>query len=382
MISERSAAAPRSEDAPRRRDRRGLCSSPGGDIGTRSRSCPRGPRLPPASASLSVSERPSEPRERDESAGASACSGLGITRDGGRAQAGAGGSPFPMGRAPLRRAPRFPVDPKEQQPLGLPGKGCQDAPDPIPAAPSHPSWSFPTAAAGSARSHVPFSLPPLFSRIPFKIGQPKKQIVPKTVERDFEREYGKLQQLEDQTKKLQKDMKKSTDADLAMSKSAVKISSDLLANPLCEQDPAFLDMVTAFDTAMKRMDSFNQEKVNQIQKTVIEPLKKFDTGSVFFCPNVAVKRREQTLQDYRRLQAKVEKYEEKERTGPVLAKLHQPPAELGMSPSALLDPDPARLDPEPVHLDPDLARLDPEPAWHGHRSSLALQRGGRGSKGA
>lgn len=48
----------------------------------------------------------------------------------------------------------------------------------------------------------------------------------------------------------------------AMSKSAVKISSDLLSNPLCEQEPAFLEMVTAFDTAMKRMDSFNQEKVN------------------------------------------------------------------------------------------------------------------------
>ncbi|XP_009882443.1 PREDICTED: bridging integrator 3 [Charadrius vociferus] len=163
-------------------------------------------------------------------------------------------------------------------------------------------------------------------RIPFKIGQPKKQIVPKTVERDFEREYGKLQQLEDQTKKLQKDMKKSTDADLAMSKSAVKISSDLLSNPLCEQEPSFLEMVTAFDTAMKRMDSFNQEKVNQIQKTVIEPLKKF--SSVFPSLNMAVKRREQTLQDYKRLQSKVEKYEEKERTGPVLAKLHQAREEL------------------------------------------------------
>uniref|UniRef100_A0ACB8EXM4 Bridging integrator 3 n=1 Tax=Sphaerodactylus townsendi TaxID=933632 RepID=A0ACB8EXM4_9SAUR len=58
-----------------------------------------------------------------------------------------------------------------------------------------------------------------------------------------------------------------------MSKSAVKISCDLLSNPLCEQDPKFLEMVTALDTAMKRMDSFNQEKVNQIQKTVIEPLK-------------------------------------------------------------------------------------------------------------
>nr|XP_009682870.1 PREDICTED: bridging integrator 3 isoform X2 [Struthio camelus australis] len=164
------------------------------------------------------------------------------------------------------------------------------------------------------------------SGIPFKIGQPKKQIVPKTVERDFEREYGKLQQLEDQTKKLQKDMKKSTDADLAMSKSAVKISSDLLSNPLCEQDPVFLEMVTAFDTAMKRMDSFNQEKVNQIQKTVIEPLKKF--SSVFPSLNMAVKRREQTLQDYKRLQSKVEKYEEKEKTGPVLAKLHQAREEL------------------------------------------------------
>lgn len=48
-------------------------------------------------------------------------------------------------------------------------------------------------------------------------------------------------------------------------------------------------------------------------------------GSVFPSLNMAVKRREQALQDYRRLQAKVEKYEEKEKTGPVLAKLHQVP---------------------------------------------------------
>lgn len=32
------------------------------------------------------------------------------------------------------------------------------------------------------------------------------------------------------------------------------------------------------------------------------------------------------MQDYRRLQAKVEKYEEKEKTGPVLARLHQVPS--------------------------------------------------------
>nr|XP_029493628.1 bridging integrator 3-like isoform X4 [Oncorhynchus nerka] len=52
------------------------------------------------------------------------------------------------------------------------------------------------------------------SWMPFKIGQPKKQIVSKTVERDVEREYNKLQKLEDQIKKLHKDMKKSTEADI------------------------------------------------------------------------------------------------------------------------------------------------------------------------
>ncbi|XP_069774024.1 bridging integrator 3 isoform X2 [Narcine bancroftii] len=164
------------------------------------------------------------------------------------------------------------------------------------------------------------------SWIHFKIGQPKKQIVPKTVERDFEREYGKLQQLEDQIKKLHKDMKKSTEADVAMSKSAVKISSDLLTNPLCDQDQKFMESVTALDTAMRRMDAFNQEKVNQIQKTTIEPLKKF--SNVFPSLNMAVKRREQTLQDYKRLQSKVEKYEEKEKSGHVVVKLHQAKEEL------------------------------------------------------
>uniref|UniRef100_A0ACB8EX92 Bridging integrator 3 n=1 Tax=Sphaerodactylus townsendi TaxID=933632 RepID=A0ACB8EX92_9SAUR len=43
---------------------------------------------------------------------------------------------------------------------------------------------------------------------------------------------------------------------------------------------------------------------------------------------MAVKRREQTLQDYKRLQSKVEKYEEKDKTGPILAKLHQAREEL------------------------------------------------------
>lgn len=57
----------------------------------------------------------------------------------------------------------------------------------------------------------------------------------------------------------------------AMSKAAVKISADLLSNPLCEQDQAFLESMTALDTAMRRMDSFNQEKV-RLNPTVFHTL--------------------------------------------------------------------------------------------------------------
>lgn len=66
-----------------------------------------------------------------------------------------------------------------------------------------------------------------------------------------------------------------------MSKSAVKISQDLLSNPPYEQDQDFLRIVTALDTDMK------QEMVNPIQKTVTEPLKKF--SNIFLSLNVAVK---------------------------------------------------------------------------------------------
>uniref|UniRef100_A0A3P8W398 Bridging integrator 3 n=1 Tax=Cynoglossus semilaevis TaxID=244447 RepID=A0A3P8W398_CYNSE len=44
-------------------------------------------------------------------------------------------------------------------------------------------------------------------------------------------------------------------------------------------------------------------------------------SGVFPSLNMAVKRQEQALQDYKRLQAKVENYEEKEKTGPVMVKL-------------------------------------------------------------
>ena len=58
------------------------------------------------------------------------------------------------------------------------------------------------------------------------------------MERDFETMYGKFQQLEEQTRRLQKDMKRCPSADLAI-KSAVKVFLDLLSNPLSSKTKTF-----------------------------------------------------------------------------------------------------------------------------------------------
>lgn len=68
----------------------------------------------------------------------------------------------------------------------------------------------------------------------------------------------------------------------------------------------------------------NQDKCHEDTVIIILPhFICYRFSGVFPSLNMAVKRREQTLQDYKRLQSKVEKYEEKEKTGPILTKLHQ-----------------------------------------------------------
>ncbi|XP_066122643.1 bridging integrator 3-like [Saccopteryx bilineata] len=107
---------------------------------------------------------------------------------------------------------------------------------------------------------------------------------------------------------------------------AGRISLDSFSNPLSEQDQDFLRMVTVLGMAMKRKDAVSQKKVNKIQKILSEPFKKF--GSVFPSFSMAMKQPKQALQGCRRLKAKVEKYKEKEKTEPGLAKLHQAQDEL------------------------------------------------------
>lgn len=58
---------------------------------------------------------------------------------------------------------------------------------------------------------------------------------------------------------------------------------------------------------------------SQTTKVMVEPMKKFTL--IFPSIYLVLKKREQCLQEYTRCQVKVEKYEDKERTGQNIAKL-------------------------------------------------------------
>ncbi|XP_064630777.1 bridging integrator 3-like [Lineus longissimus] len=153
--------------------------------------------------------------------------------------------------------------------------------------------------------------------------QPRKSIVSKTATREFEREVTRIEDLDEAVKKLSKDMKKCTDAFSTMSKTEVKIAQDLATGNLClhcGEDHLKADM-DQWGHALTKLDQHTQDLNSVAQKTVMDPMKKL--GSVFPSLQAAVKKREQSLQECNKCQARVEKYQDRERTGSNIAKLDQ-----------------------------------------------------------
>ncbi|XP_035671904.1 bridging integrator 3-like [Branchiostoma floridae] len=148
---------------------------------------------------------------------------------------------------------------------------------------------------------------------------PKRTVISKTVEKDFERECTKLAQLDESTKKLYKDMRKCTEAVTALSKCEVKLGQDLVST--CQGEDMLRNEAEAVGATTAKLEGFSQELNTSSQKAVIEPMKRFT--NIFPQANSAIRKREQSLQEYSRQQLKVEKLQEKERTGPNIVKLEQ-----------------------------------------------------------
>ncbi|XP_064601578.1 LOW QUALITY PROTEIN: bridging integrator 3-like [Liolophura sinensis] len=149
----------------------------------------------------------------------------------------------------------------------------------------------------------------LFSRY----SAPKKSVISRTTEREVEREAKKLEGLEDTTKKLYKDMKRCIESCTATAKAERKIPRDLLASALCQQDTELKSLVEDWDHAAVRLEHHQQELNSCCQKVVMEPTKKL--SSIFPGVQAAIKKRQQSLQEYNKCQAKIDKYQERERTG-------------------------------------------------------------------
>jgi len=147
----------------------------------------------------------------------------------------------------------------------------------------------------------------------------RRSVFTKSLDRDVEREQRKLESLEETTKKLQKDLKRCNDSTHEFAQANLKISTNLKNSPLYAQDNDFSRNVDHCYQAAKELETASQSVVAVATKTAVEPTKKIAT--VFPAANAEVKRRREKSEEVEKLQLKVDKLREKERTGPNIIKL-------------------------------------------------------------
>jgi hypothetical protein len=157
----------------------------------------------------------------------------------------------------------------------------------------------------------------------------KKKLAPKSsVDREFEREIAKCNELETNTKKLYKGMKRCNESFEELSKMETKLAQDISTMPSTGEANG-LNHAEELARILKSLESHRVELATNIVKTTIEPMKKF--YGIFPSVNSGVKKREQCLQEYMRLKGKVDKYKDKEKTPQNLSKLEQYEKELDIA---------------------------------------------------
>ncbi|XP_033125017.1 bridging integrator 3-like [Anneissia japonica] len=153
-----------------------------------------------------------------------------------------------------------------------------------------------------------------------RLSTPKKTVITKGEEKAFEDEVQKIEVLDEATKKLYKDMKKCIDSMAQLSKLQCRIGQDLAASPLLNTEDDFKEFEEMY-ASISSVDEFMVQFNENAQRCMIDPMKKF--SAIFPSVYSAIRKREQLLQEFRKAHAKMEKYQEKERTGPNIVKFEQ-----------------------------------------------------------
>ncbi|PNF34041.1 Bridging integrator 3-like protein, partial [Cryptotermes secundus] len=150
---------------------------------------------------------------------------------------------------------------------------------------------------------------------------PAPHVLKKTDERSLEIIFHRLQNVEELTRRLQKDMKKYLDSVASVTKSEQKITADLSGSALCHQNAELRKLVEDYHSVTSQLCNSARDLSSVNQRTFMEPLKKY--GGTFSGVESAFQRREQLSQEWRNLAAKVRKLEERERTASNVVKLER-----------------------------------------------------------
>jgi len=140
-------------------------------------------------------------------------------------------------------------------------------------------------------------------------------------DRLLELSYVKLQELEENTKKVYKEVKRSEDCLLELHRAEEKLASDLCNSEVCQGDPELKTLVDKYVSVNYQMGHSSQDLVELGQRTVVEPMKKL--AAEFPQIQASVKKRDVVLGEVVRNQQKLEKLQKLERTGQNIVKTEQ-----------------------------------------------------------
>ncbi|KAG8224649.1 hypothetical protein J437_LFUL003083 [Ladona fulva] len=125
-------------------------------------------------------------------------------------------------------------------------------------------------------------------------------------QRDLELVFLRLQSLEENTKRLGKEMKKYCDLILHVYKLENKLSHDLGNSPLCHHNVELRKLAEDYLSVISQLEGSIQEAIKVCQKAVIEPSKRY--SGYFQDIAQALHKRDQAVSEWQKVSAKVSKH--------------------------------------------------------------------------
>lgn len=152
------------------------------------------------------------------------------------------------------------------------------------------------------------------SWIPFR-KQPKKPTSELVADSEFDTQVEKFNRTESNTRKMYKDMKRYVEQNAGLVKTHQKFGQDIAASGghiggHGEDDEDLNQALEHVQQVMNKQCDLQIELNSNLRKLFNEPMKRFNTH--FNTVNSAIKRREQSLQDYAKYLSRHEKYKQKE----------------------------------------------------------------------